>query len=190
MLFNCYHHINTWLISNLHISNTSPLLEERKKMYACMEKWNEITIPRLIFTWEPSSIYIDNDYTHTILSWVIWGCYLETDPDPIAMMVIRVEKFTHKLCRQKTCNIVMHEWPCSASLYLSRWACGWIARLQLPWQLGLGRFRDNTPWWYYRIPPYWTNKGEGFAADLAFGSDWLPRAIASWWKLIWLWMIF
>ena len=24
-------------------------------------------------------------------------------------------------------------------------ACGWIARFQLPWQLGLGQFQDNTP---------------------------------------------
>ena len=49
-----------------------------------------------------------------------WGYYLETDPDPIAM-VIRVELFIHRLCQteEQLFNIVVHEKPCSANMHLS-----------------------------------------------------------------------
>ena len=55
-------------------------------------------------------MYIDSKFTHRRHTGVdTGGYYFETDPDPFAM-VIRVELFIHKLCRQKTPVIVVHAW--------------------------------------------------------------------------------
>ena len=86
-------------------------------------------------------------FKHTVpLPHCTWGYYLETDPDPIAM-VIRVELFTHM---PSETNINWHcmGYSCTTMLQVSSvcWACGWIAWLYLPWwQFGLGWFWDNTP---------------------------------------------
>ena len=75
-----------------------------------------------------------------------WGYYLETDPDPIAM-VIRVELFTH-MSSETNINWHCMGYSCTTMLQVSSvcWARGWIAWLYLPWwQFGLGWFRDNTP---------------------------------------------
>ena len=70
-------------------------------------------------------------------------------------MVIRVELFLHKPC-QRHANwdcIVSHRGLCYSRLLSCR-ACGWIARLLLPWQLGLSRLRDTTPRCTYLINTY------------------------------------
>ena len=71
--------------------------------------------------------------------------YLETDPDPIAM-VIRVDLFTHKPSETNTNwhGMVTHARVCYRWL-LSNRACGWIARLY--------NYHGNWVWAGFEIIP-------------------------------------
>ena len=74
-----------------------------------------------------------------------WGSFLETDPGPNAIMVIKVELFIHKPSQtEDSCN--NHPWVSMQCQFAFVLQGLWMnSSTLIPWQLGLGRFQETTP---------------------------------------------